>query len=1020
MGKQLILTEKQRVAKKFVTALDQNAARGAFCFEGDRHIIVFLSGHLLRLVSPAKYKEEWRKFSLPSLPIDPETFLFEPIPGNEKHFAAVKNHLLRSDIDSVVIATDCGREGEVIARLILQESGFAETRRPVFRFWTSGALTPEHVRETMGRLLPSKDKDSLFQSGLARMLADWLVGFNSTRALTCRFSRLGETMDMGRVKAVILRLLMQRQLERENFVPEDFWTIKGRFVTRSGAEFLAGWVSTGGGGGTGFLPEKPTVEVETDSGSEEGEPTPPSHEEGSRFRDKYEANRAVNRICCNGLTWQTMKESLRIKPNSGPEGPVRGKVVDVIGQVKKDDPTIGLKSVLPPQLFSLTTLQQEAHRLYGFSLDLTESIAQHLSLELDLITYPRTESTVLNVGMLDHAKLLFQVLEKDKILEFDPDLLNLEKESSRIFDDKQIVEDHHAIIPSGQPADMTRLNSDQKKIYQLIVRRFIAAFYPPYQYRSIRVDVQVGEDTFRASKTIVANGGWKEFYHGSVKPVGRRDCLEELSTDMVVSLKYLFVHHAHTNTPPMLNDATLLKALIHFDRYIVGETEPECTEVIQGPGHKPSTRETDLEGLKRALRASSGVGTPSSRGRIVREMIDNGMVYRLGRGKGLEVQEKGRTAYQAIEHLEALGYETSARWELALTNIARGQGENLTSFVSSVRLGMRDLVENVRAIPQALADELNAIGVCPLCAAPVVEMAKSYSCRNYPQCNFALWKNRLAPLGKEEISLDEARTLLEGGSISLKKLQYKNGKTFDATGTLSHSPEHGWGVAFDAKGKPPSGAPAPVSVANPPTVVSPKPPQPAAVSPARPPVRPKDPAPVEMACCQPKGVGSLPTFRRPGNQSDPTLEAAATFWLGTSMIVTKGDLLQVLRQIKNPLSNAAEALSKQGISLEQVPLPKGVSSLWDLVRRGESLATAEWMNKQGIQANFGIYQRIRYVSRAGEGEGVIQELRPNNAAYVVICKEDSGGDNEACIEREIPYELTCCYRCKTPGARVEG
>lgn len=1012
--KQLIITEKKDVAKKFVKAVESQARNCPYYFEGDDYVIAYLRGHLIRLANPAVYRGEWKKFSLNSLPIDPGQFLFEIIPKCEKHFAAIKALVERRDIGSIIIATDCGREGELLARLVLQHANHDERKKPLFRFWTSNSLTTSNIQETLKRLIPAKEKEALYQSGLARMIADWLVGFNSTRAITCRFSP-GEMIEMGRVKGAILRILMQRQMERESFIPEDYWTIKGRFVTPAGEEFIASWNAQIGEEGTGFLPEDADEIEEIDEDNKRVD-----KEEGVRFKAKVDANKTVNRICLYGLTWQKKKNSLHIKPGSDKnKGPVRGVIMDVLGcQPRGENGEIGLKFLLPPQMFSLTTLQQEAHREFGFSMDRTAAIAQELYLSKELITYPRTESVVLDTGMLDHVRLLFDALRDDGVVPFDFDKLWLEEESQRNFDTKKIVEDHHALIPSGQPAKSILLSSDERKIYELIVRRFIAAFYPPYKYRSIKVEIRVGSDLFRARKTVVWDEGWKRFYSGPVKVVGGRDNLENLEADMPVRLKYLIMNHDKTQIPPPLNDSTLLNAMVHFDRYIkIPEGDKEA--IVRA------------ESLRRAIRMSSGIGTPSSRGGTLKAMVEKGSVYRLGRGRGLEVQDKGKIAFRAIEHLGVLEFETTARWELAIEKIARAQGENLDSFVDSVKTGVREFVANVKSMPKELADEVTPVGSCPACHEPVVEKAKSYSCKNHAKCGFILWKNNLSRFGKDLITVEEAKDLLKNNQITLKGLKGRaGGKTFDTSGKLAFFEEYkNWGVqcSFGAGKKETENTKIPVVI--PPNM------RVASTYKERRPIKDitKDqdvPLPPEnelrfspklrtkpeiqsVSCCEKIGFCEIGDLRRPHWRNIGALSAAAQIWSSNSPGISKEKALLILKNIRGPMDDLDEHIQKQGLNIKECSLPANLS-LWDLLQKGEKDFLFQWIKENQLQPNFKRFQRIGFVSMAGEGDGVIQDILYNHGLYMVITVDKEDIEEGASV-REVPWELTFCLQCNTSG-----
>lgn len=238
----------------------------------------------------------------------------------------------------------------------------------------------------------------------------------------------------------------------------------------------------------------------------------------------------------------------------------------------------------------------------------TAEVAQELYLDLGLISYPRTESKVLGGGMLDQVKVLFVTLAEDKLIQFDPDRLCLpekEEEMTRIFNEKKIVEDHHAIIPSGIKPRIESLTPDQKKLYTLIVKRFIAAFYPDYAYQSVRVVIQAGEDLFEARKSILIDGGWKEYLKGEVKKTGTTAALEKLQAGQTLDLTTLYRQYGRTTPPPLYNDASLLQAMTSIHTYISAPDDADENEKIR------------IETIRKTLRESCGLGTSSSRPGII-------------------------------------------------------------------------------------------------------------------------------------------------------------------------------------------------------------------------------------------------------------------------------------------------------------------------------------------------------------------------------------------------------------------
>ncbi|MBN1958957.1 MAG: hypothetical protein JXQ81_12095 [Desulfuromonadales bacterium] len=340
--KQLVLTEKRKVGEMFAAALEPDGSRTTYAIEGENYVITWAKGHLFELVEPGHYESSLRKFDLATLPIEPDHYEFAPIKGCEKQIDALKQLFSRDDISSVTIATDCGREGELIGRLCLRYCGW-DISKDTFRFWTSAALTKENILLGMANRIPAKEKVMLFDSGLARMYGDWQVGINATRALTCRL-KTGQAgiIPTGRIQGPTLKLIMQRQLERESFIPEDFWTIRGRFNAEGHDEIIASWVGFSGGSLEDcFLPENEDEDVDADE------------IQSRRFKNIYEANARINAICKYGMTHKALKDVLKISPHRGAGGEtVQATIIGVVGADRTVSSGIrgepGPKRVPPP------------------------------------------------------------------------------------------------------------------------------------------------------------------------------------------------------------------------------------------------------------------------------------------------------------------------------------------------------------------------------------------------------------------------------------------------------------------------------------------------------------------------------------------------------------------------------------------------------------------------------------------------------------------------------------------------
>jgi DNA topoisomerase III len=437
----LVLTEKPSVAKDFAKALRVGNQKGGF-FEGNDYVITWAVGHLLELAEPQEYDSKWSRWRMDTLPILPERLRYKPISKTQKQLTIVQKQLARGDIGSVVIATDAGREGEVIARTILHTVRDFDFSR-VHRFWTSQALTPQVVQETLQQLKPGSDFDRLWNAGQARQFADWLVGMNLSRAATLKLGSHKDVFSVGRVQTAVLALLVDRRRERERFAPKPYWLLRAAFSNAKGT-----WK------GLWFRKDQ------------------------NRIENREEADRRLALV--SGQT---------------------GRVTSVKREKKKQP---------PPFLYSLTDLQRDANSKFGFSAKQTLDLAQKLYEEHKCLSYPRTDSRVLGSKNVDFAKQILRKLEgvyPDLFSGHDPKLVS--GGNKRVFNDAKLT-DHHALIPLAPPPD--RLTAQEKRIYDLVLKRFAAAFHPDFEYEATEIITEVCDETFRTKGKRPFKPGWRVVY----------------------------------------------------------------------------------------------------------------------------------------------------------------------------------------------------------------------------------------------------------------------------------------------------------------------------------------------------------------------------------------------------------------------------------------------------------------------------------------------------------------------------
>ena len=557
----LILAEKPSQANDIAKAF-KNCKRKEGYIDCGNYLITWAVGHLFEIddeIAP-------RKWELKTLPIFPEEFKLKVSKGKSKQFKVIKELLKKAD--KVVIATDPGREGELIAREILLMAGWKNWEN-TYRLWTSEALTPEVVKKALKNLKRAKDFDSLYYSALARQHADWIVGINLTRLVSLKSSDRS-VWSVGRVQTPTLKLLVDREKEIESFKPEPYWVIKALFE-KEGKTF------------SGILVlNKKDLKAFQDQPGEKDEDQKQNFA-GSAIKDK-------------NLALKIFKEIEKL--NSG-------IVVKVEKRRKKE---------LPPLLHSLTTLQREANKLYGFSAQKTLSIAQKLYEHYKVISYPRTDSQHLAESNKPLVKEVLKKFGKEELLPA------VDKVGKRVFNDAKLT-DHHAIIPLENPPK--DLKDEERKIYYLVWRKFVGAFMPVYEFETTTAFINVGNYTFVSRGKVDINLGWKALYK---EKESKEEKLPPLQKGEKVKKVKTLLEEKKTQPPPRYTEGSLLK-----------------------------------------LMEKLGLGTPATRAQIIETLKKRG--YITVKGKNIVVSEKAKELIEKLKDLEIASPEMTAKWEKALENI---------------------------------------------------------------------------------------------------------------------------------------------------------------------------------------------------------------------------------------------------------------------------------------------------------------------------------------------------------------
>lgn len=502
--KTLILAEKPSQAQDIAKGLGTGFKRAEGYLENSNYVVTWAYGHLVELVEPQDYDEKYKAWSLAQLPILPSAFKYRVTKNGEKQFKVIKALLGRKDVARVVNSTDPGREGELIARLILQLAG---NKKPVSRFWTSKALTSEAVQEGMNNLKPASDYDGLYFSAMARQHADWIVGINGSRVCSIK---AGQLYPIGRVQTPTLALLVKREEEIRKFKPRDYWNVEAFFT--AGNEIYKGlW-----------------------------------------FRGSESEDDALEDEVGNDLSSQ-YAISKREQANNV-QHDVEGRA-GMIEHIKS-----AIKRESPPLLFSLTVLQQEANKIHGYPADKTLSLVQSL-YEKKLCTYPRTESQYLNEEMEGECKEILRKLQESAVVPFVIAKCVVSERNKRVFNAKKLT-DHHALIPTGRISE--NLSNDEMNLFNLIVKRFISSFYPDFKYKHTVVVTFVNEHLFKTTGKTVIDVGWKKIYGVAEKD----SILPSLIEGAIVDVAGTKVIDKQTTPPARYTDASILQAMTNASRFV--------------------------------------------------------------------------------------------------------------------------------------------------------------------------------------------------------------------------------------------------------------------------------------------------------------------------------------------------------------------------------------------------------------------------------------------------------------------
>ena len=617
--KSLVIAEKPSVARDIARVL-HCSQKGNGCLEGKEYVVTWALGHLVTLADPEEYEKKYMKWEMSTLPMMPEHMKLVVIRQTAKQYNAVKTQLFRKDVGDIIIATDAGREGELVARWILDKSG---CRKPIRRLWIS-SVTDKAIRDGFHNLKDGREYNDLYRAAAARAEADWLVGMNGTRALTCKYNA---QLSCGRVQTPTLAIIAMREEEIRHFQPKEYYGI-----TVNAGEILWTWKDQKSGSLRTFHKEK--------------------------------------------------AEEIREKIKDG--------ALTIISVTKKP------KKTQAPGLYDLTTLQREANQKYGFSAKETLNIMQRLYENHKVLTYPRTDSRYIGKDVVPTIKERLKACGTGPYRKLAGALLNKPIQVNGSFVDDKKVSDHHAIIPTEQFVQLDHMTNEERKIYDMVVRRFLSVLYPAFEYEQTAMEAEAFGYVFAASGKTVKNLGWKDVYEGDYREEEDENEQEMKDQSLPVykegeKLKILDIRmkEGKTKPPARFTEATLLAAMENPVKYLsTGDRQAAKT-----------------------LGETGGLGTVATRADIIEKLFNSFMMEK--KGNEIHLTSKAKQLLELVPE-DLKKPELTADWEKKLSDIAKGKLRQDT-FLKEIRDYTCEIVDEIKTASGTFRHDNITNKICPEC-----------------------------------------------------------------------------------------------------------------------------------------------------------------------------------------------------------------------------------------------------------------------------------------------------------------
>ncbi len=616
MGKTLVIAEKPSVGRDIGRVLKcGKKIDGAL--EGSQYIVTWGLGHLVTLADPEHYDKKYKDWKMEDLPMLPEKMDIEVIKQTGKQYQAVKRQIYRKDVSDIVIATDAGREGELVARWILKK---ADNHKPCKRLWIS-SVTDKAIRQGFEHLKNAKEYDNLYHAAVCRAEADWLVGLNATRALTCKYNA---QLSCGRVQTPTLAMIAKREEEIRKFVPKSYYGLQ---LQAEGVVFT--W----------------------------------KDEKSGSYRSFQKERIANIQKKLSGKKLQIIKADTKVKKQGA------------------------------PQLYDLTQLQREANQKFGFSAKETLNIMQRLYENHKVLTYPRTDSRYLTADVMGTIKERLQAINAGVYREFAAPLIRRELPKKPAFVNDAKVSDHHAIIPTEQAPNYIHMSNEERKIYDMVVRRFLAVMYPAYEYEESVLTGEVEGEHFYARGTRPLHMGWKAVYENQSEDEEeeelKRQNLPVMQKGQEFSISNIRLTEGKTKPPARFTEGTLIAAMENPVRYM----------------------ESGNKEMAKTLGETGGLGTVATRADIIEKLFSGFLLEK--KGEDIYTTAKARQLLELVPE-DLRKPELTAQWEMKLSKIAEGKLSD-QKFMTEIRTYSTDLVKQIKTAEGTFRHDNMTNKLCPNC-----------------------------------------------------------------------------------------------------------------------------------------------------------------------------------------------------------------------------------------------------------------------------------------------------------------